>query len=54
VNTWREQNDTMTVLSMTQRLNKTKYITTIYYKPVTIDEEESAQIFTSAATASAS
>lgn len=45
MNTWREQGETMTVVSMTQRLNKTKYITTIYYKPTTLDEEDAAQAF---------
>lgn len=45
VNTWREQQDQMTVISMTQRLNKTKYITTIYYKPTTFEDEEAANAF---------
>ena len=30
---------------MTQRLNKTKFITTIYYKPTSIEEEEAAAAF---------
>lgn len=43
VNTWKEQNEQMTVVSMTQRLNKTKFITTIYYKPnSTFYEDEDA------------
>jgi len=35
----------MTVVAMTQRLNKTKYITTIYYKPLSLDEQEDMTAF---------
>ena len=40
VNTWRDQSEEMTVISMTTRLNKNKYITTMYYKPALFDESQ--------------
>jgi len=45
VNTWRDSSESMTVVAMTQRLNRTKYITTIYYKPLTGDEQDDINAF---------
>ena len=44
VNTWRDPTEQMTVISMTQRLNKSKFITTIYYKPSGCEEGESGYV----------
>lgn len=45
VNTWRDATEQMTVVAMTQRLNKTKYITTIYYKPINGEELDEVNAF---------
>ncbi len=47
VSTWKggaSSSDEVSVASMTQRLNKSKYVTTIYYRPMVVQETAPMQV----------